>query len=71
MDFDPNHNNSAYFPGYPYGYILISFYYTSGPASITGRVYCNYSSQGIGWHDISFSPVSDNGSASIVYRSAH
>jgi len=44
MDFDPNHNNSAYFPGYPYGYILISFYYTSGPASITGRVYCNYSS---------------------------
>ena len=71
IDFDPNHNNSAYFPGYPYGYILVSFYYTSGPESVSGRVYCNYNAHGIGWHNITFSPISDNTSSQITYRSAH
>ena len=64
-------SNSTYFPDYPYGYILISFYYVAKPASVSGRVYCNYESHGIGWHDISFSPLSDNTSTSIVYRSEH
>ena len=71
IDFDPNHNNSAYFPGYPYGYILVSFYYTHGPANVSGRVYCNYNAHGIGWHSISFSPISDNTNGAIVYKSEH
>ena len=71
IDFDPNHNNSTYFPGYPYGYILVSFYYTFGPANISGRVYCNYDAHGIGWHNISFSPMNDNTDKAIVYRSQH
>ena len=75
MDFDPAHQNIAeknkYFPGYPYGYILISFYSPAGPAAISGRVYCNYQSQGIGWHELTFTPVSDNTTTNIVYRSAH
>jgi len=56
------------FPGYPYGYILLSFYYTDVPASVTGRVYCNYASQGVGWHDITFSPMYDNGTTQCTYR---
>ena len=71
IDFDPDHNNSAYFPGYPYGYILVSFYYTSGPSSISARVYCNYSAHGIGWHNLAFSPINDNDSSHITYRSEH
>jgi hypothetical protein len=75
MDFDPEHSDvtekNKYFPSYPYGYILISFYSPAGPASISGRVYCNYQSQsyGIGWHNLTFSPISDNTSTNIVYRS--
>ncbi len=67
MDFSP----STYFPGYPYGYILISFYHTGIPVSISGRVYCNYQSHGIGWHDIAFTPISDSGSSTMTYRSEH
>ena len=66
MDF--SNESSGCFPGYPYGYILVSFYYSSGPGSVTGRVYCNYEPHGIGWHDLSFQPVSDNTSTAIVYR---
>lgn len=66
MDFSPE--SSGYFPGYPYGYILISFYYTGLPDSIAARVYCNYQSHGIGWHDITFSPISDNTSQNATYR---
>ena len=52
MDFtgDP----SGEFPGYPYGTIYVSFYYVAKPKTITGRVYCNYESQGVGWHNITF-----------------
>lgn len=66
-----NFSNTTYFPGYPYGYILISFYHVCKPSSISCRVYCNYSAHGIGWHNISFSPMSDNTSSNITYRSAH
>jgi len=62
---------TGYFPGYPYGYFLISFYYAALPANVSGRVYCNYATQGVGWHDISFSPVSGSGSTNTVYRSDH
>lgn len=42
------------FAGYPYGQIFVSFYNNNIPSAITGRVYNNYSSQGVGWHDITF-----------------
>lgn len=66
MDFSTEPNGC--FPGYPYGYILVSFYYRSAPASVSGRVYCNYEPHGIGWHDITFSPMPDNQTAAIAYR---
>lgn len=66
IDFSAEPN--GYFPGYPYGYILISFYYRAAPASISGRVYCNYESHGIGWHNIEFNPMPDNQTSAITYR---
>ena len=71
ITLDFANESNGYFPGYPYGYILISFYYSNGPANISGRVYCNYEPHGIGWKDITFSPLSDNTNTKIVYRSAH
>ena len=56
------------FPNYPYGNIILSFYYTEIPANVTGRVYCNFANQGVGWHDLTFSPVADNTANSCVYR---
>ena len=64
-------SNTTYFPGYPYGYILVSFYNNEAPASVSGRVYCNYSTQGVGWHDITFTKVSDGSAYQNVYRSSH
>ena len=52
ITFDPT------FPSYPYGYMFLSFYYTYIPANVTGRVYCNYASQGVGWHDLSWAKTS-------------
>ena len=37
------------FPGYPYGYIIISFYFDLGPKSVTVRAYNAYEPQGTGW----------------------
>lgn len=65
MDFSTESN--GFFPGYPYGYIYISFYYKDIPSSVTGRVYCNYASQGVGWHDITFSPASGSTDGATVY----
>ena len=62
---------TGYFPGYPYGYIILSFYYVAGPASVSGRVYCNYSTQGVGWHNITFTPLADNTANNIIYKSEH
>lgn len=56
-------------PGYGYGYILLSFYYKAVPASVTGRVYCNYEPHGLGWHNITFSPLTGtigNGGNNLV-----
>ena len=66
IDFSTEAN--GYFPGYPYGNILVSFYYRSAPASVSGRAYCNYEPHGIGWHNITFSPMPDNQTAQITYR---
>lgn len=64
MDFSP----TTYFPGYPYGYILVSVYYTARPESITCRAYCNYEPHGIGWFNIPMEMVADSANASTVYR---
>lgn len=69
MDF--SNEPSGYFPSYPYGYILVSFYYNAKPTSVSGRVYCNYAAQGIGWKDISFDPMTDNTTNNNVYKSQH
>ena len=72
FDFDPDHTTisekNKYFPGYPYGYILISFYYVCKPTSVSGRVYCNYSGHTIGWHNLTFTVMPDSGNSQIVYR---
>ena len=62
------YNGVKCFPGYPYGYILVSFYYSSMPESVTGRVYCNYAQHTIGWHDITFTKMSDSTNNNYVYR---
>lgn len=64
MDF----SSSTYFPGYPYGYILVSVYYTARPASISCRAYCNYEPHGLGWFDIPLTMLSDSTSTATVYR---
>ena len=71
ITIDFSNEPSGYFPSYPYGYILVSFYYNAKPTSVSGRVYCNYAAHGIGWKDISFSPISDNTTNANVYRSSH
>lgn len=48
------YNGVKVYPGYPYGEILLSFYYTGCPKSVTGRVYCNWEAQGVGWKDLNF-----------------
>lgn len=67
IDVSP-YNNVNCMAGYPYGYILLSFYNASVPESVSGRIYCNYEPHGIGWHDISFIPASDNTANACVYR---
>lgn len=42
-------SRSTNYGGYSYGDLYISFYYTNIPQSVTCRVYCDYSSQGVGW----------------------
>jgi predicted MPP superfamily phosphohydrolase len=37
---------------YPYGAILLSFYYDMIPESVTARAYCNYEPQGVGWKNL-------------------
>lgn len=40
------------FPGYPYGYIIVSFYFALGPKSVTVRAYNAYEPQGTGWKNL-------------------
>lgn len=67
FDFANGAEATGYFPGYPYGNIIVNFYYVAGPASITGRVYCNYSGHGVGWHDITFTKVTPSDAGAITY----
>ena len=61
MDFE----STTYFPGYPYGNILVSVYYVARPANITCRAYCNYEPHGIGWFDIPMTMISDSNSQTV------
>lgn len=42
--------------GLPYGDFYVVFY-NSDAENITGRVYCNYASQGTGWHDLTVTHI--------------
>ena len=64
----PEAQSNGYFPGYPYGYIIVSFYHIAHPTSISGRVYCNYTSQGVGWKNLTFSVMDGSGSSNTSYR---
>ena len=70
LTIDFSTESTGYFPGYPYGYILVSFYYAAVPQSVSGRVYCNYEAHGIGWHNLNFTNISE-GTTACVYRSDH
>lgn len=50
------HNSQKCFPGYPYGYVYLSYYHTSTPiAHSKVRVYCNYEPHTIGVHEFQMS----------------
>lgn len=53
------------FPGYPYGYIIISFYFGLDPKSVTVRAYNAYEPQGSGWKTLDGEKMS-----SASYRTA-
>lgn len=48
------------FPGYPYGYIIVSFYFDLGPKSVTVRAYNAYEPQGTGWKNLDGEKVSSS-----------
>jgi hypothetical protein len=53
-------------PGYPYGWIYLSFYYTHQPSSISGRVYNNYAPHTVGWSALTFTDVVNTSQQRIV-----
>ena len=53
-------------PGYPYGWIYLSFYYTHQPATISGRVYNNYAPHTVGWSALTFTDVVNTSTTRIV-----
>ena len=53
-------------PGYPYGWIYLSFYYTHQPSSISGRVYNNYVPHTVGWSALTFTDVVNTSGERIV-----
>ncbi len=61
--FDNQYNGK--FPGYPYGYIIISFYFGLDPKSVTVRAYNAYEPQGAGWKTLDGEKMS-----SASYRTA-
>ena len=50
------YNSQKCFPGYPYGYVYLSYYYTNTPIAHSKlRVYCNYEPHTIGVHEFQMS----------------
>ena len=69
------YNGTKVFPGYPYGYVYLSYYHTGTPSvSSKMKMYCNYEPHTIGEHEYSMSsfvgsyPASDAsaGNAGLV-----
>lgn len=54
ITIDFSAQSSSKFPGYPYGELCVCFYGGRDPKTITGRIYNNYASQGVGWKTITF-----------------
>lgn len=52
-----SNNGDNIIDGYPYGDIILSFYYENVPESISVEVYCNYESHGIGWKTLDLKSI--------------
>jgi hypothetical protein len=63
-----NINFNTRFPGYPYGYVYLSHYYTGYSESAKLRVYCNYAPHGIGWHEVNFTDFYRSGTSNLITR---
>lgn len=58
ITIDFSNSSGSKMPGYPYGYIFMTFYATNNePKEISARVYNNYASQTVGWKTITFNKV--------------
>lgn len=55
----------GFFLGYPYGDLIFSHYFNNISDEIRCRVYCNYASHGIGWHDLTVTEL--EGSSGRVF----
>ena len=53
-------------PGYPYGWIYLSFYYVNQPSAVSGRVYNNYAPHTVGWSALTFTDVVNTSSQRII-----
>ena len=51
---------------YPYGDIIVSFYDTYNPQSISMRAYCNYQPHGIGWKDLNVVYLNNSTSGAVL-----
>ena len=54
ITFDFSNLTGQKFPGYPYGFIYVTFYAACTLKTITGRVYNNYEPQTVGWKELVF-----------------
>ena len=79
ITFDTNetgtHGGAKVFPGYPYGYAYISYYYNATPSTPSKmRMYCNYEPHVIGEHEYTMStfngsyssPGASSGNSAVV-----
>jgi len=61
-----NINFNGNYPGYPYGNLYLSHYYTGYSQSAVLRTYSNYEPHGIGWHEYAFSDYLRNGTSQLI-----
>jgi len=58
--------NGGAFPGYPYGNIYISHYYTGYSASAKLRVYTTFEPHTVGWHEYIFTDFYRSGADNLI-----
>lgn len=61
-----SNNGNNIIDGYPYGDIILSFYYNNIPESASVEVYCNYEPHGIGWKTLDLKSI--EGSQKGIYK---